>query len=54
MSNKSSKKNEKILNVPLTPRIRKLLDECAEENGRAANREAANIIERDVTQRKAK
>ena len=50
----SSKKNEKMLNVPLTPMIRKLLDECAEDNGRAASREAANIIERDVTQRKAK
>ena len=54
MSNKSRKKDEKMLNVPLTPRIRKLLDECAEDNGRAASREAANIIERDVTQRNAK
>ena len=43
-----SKDEEKMLNVPLKPDVRKRLDERADENGRAASREAASIIERAV------
>lgn len=43
-----SKKEEKVLNVPLKPKVRKLLDARADDNGRASSREAACIIERAV------
>ena len=42
------KEKEEILNVPLKPEVKKLLTEKADSNGRAACREAARIIERDV------
>lgn len=48
MSNDNEKK-EKVLNVPLDPRTRKALDARADENGRAASREAASIIKDAVT-----
>lgn len=35
---------EKLLNVPLDEKTRKLLDMRADENGRASSREAAKII----------
>lgn len=40
--------DEKVLNVPLKPNVRRRLDDRADANGRAASREAANIIERAV------
>jgi len=40
---------EKVLNVPLDEKTRKLLDKRADENGRASNREAAKIIKDTVT-----
>ena len=43
-----SKEEEKVLNVPLKPEVRKLLDARADDNGRAASREAASIIESAV------
>ena len=43
-----SKEVEKVLNVPLKPEVRKLLDARADDNGRAASREAASIIESAV------
>ena len=43
-----SKEEEKVLNVPLKPEVRKLLDARADDNGRASSREAACIIERAV------
>ena len=45
---------EKFLNVPLDAQTRKALDARADQNGRAASREAAKIIRDTVTQRKAK
>ncbi len=42
------KDNEKMLNVPLVPDVRERLDKRAAENGRAASREAAAIIEAAV------
>lgn len=46
--------NEQILNVPLKPEIKKLLEKQADENGRAMGREAARIIERDVKKQAGK
>ena len=43
-----SNEEEKVLNVPLKPEVRKLLDARADDNGRATSREAACIIERAV------
>lgn len=40
----SNEKKEKVLNVPLDVQTRKALDARADENGRAASREAASII----------
>ena len=40
--------DEKVLNVPLKPNVRRRLDARADANGRAASREAADIIERAV------
>lgn len=40
--------HEQILNVPLKPEVKKLLEQQADGNGRAMGREAARIIERDV------
>lgn len=39
---------EHVLNVPLKPEVKKLLEQQADGNGRAMGREAARIIERDV------
>lgn len=39
-----SKEDEKLLNVPLDGRTREALNKRADENGRAASREAAAII----------
>jgi len=39
---------EQVLNVPLKPEVKKLLEQQADGNGRAMGREAARIIERDV------
>lgn len=39
---------EKVINVPLDDKTRKLLDEKAKRNGRASSREAAQIIKDDV------
>lgn len=36
--------NEQIINVPLKIKIKALLERRADENGRATNREAAEII----------
>jgi hypothetical protein len=36
--------SEKVLNVPLDDETRKWLDKSADANGRAASREAAQII----------
>jgi len=44
--------NEKMLNVPLDDQTRKALDARADENGRAASREAAKIIKDTVTAKK--
>lgn len=43
---------EKLLNVPLDEKTRKLLDMRADENGRASSREAAKIIKDTVTAKK--
>ncbi len=40
----NNEKAEKMLNVPLDDQTRKALDMRADENGRAASREAASII----------
>ena len=40
--------DEKILNVPLDNKTRKALDARADKNGRAASREAAQIIKETV------
>lgn len=40
--------NEHMLNVPLKPEVKILLEKQADDNGRAMGREAARIIERDV------
>lgn len=39
---------EQIINMPLKPEVKKLLEKQAEANGRAMGREAAHIVERDV------
>lgn len=39
---------EQILNVPLDPEVKRLLELQADGNGRAMGREAAQIIEREV------
>ena len=39
---------EQVLNVPLKPEVKKLLEQQADGNGRAMGREAAQIIERYV------
>ncbi|MBO7686931.1 MAG: TraY domain-containing protein [Kiritimatiellae bacterium] len=44
--------DEKMLNVPLDDETRKALDARADENGRAASREAAQII-KDTVKRPA-
>lgn len=43
-----NKEEEQVLNVPLKPEVRKRLDARADDNGRAARREAADIIEKAV------
>ena len=48
----SNEKKEKVLNVPLDDRTRKALDARADQNGRAASREAASIIKSAVGARK--
>ena len=42
------KKEESVVNVPLKPEVKKLLERQADGNGRAMGREAARIIEREV------
>ena len=37
-------KKEDIVNVPLDPKVKKDLERQAEANGRATNREAAQLI----------
>ena len=39
---------EEIVNMPLKPEIKTLLEKQADANGRATGREAAFIVERDV------
>lgn len=41
-------RNEQMLNVPLKPEVKKLLEQQADGNGRAMGREVARIIEREV------
>ena len=41
-------RNEQMLNVPLKPEVKRLLEQQADGNGRAMGREAAQIIEREV------
>jgi len=45
----NNEKKEKVLNVPLDEKTRKALDARADENGRAASREAVSIIKDAVT-----
>lgn len=42
---------EQIVNMPLKPEVKKLLEKQADENGRATNREAQVIVEREVLKR---
>ena len=43
------KANEKVINVPLKPAVKRALEARANANGRATGREAARIIEQNVT-----
>lgn len=45
---------EEIVNMPLKPEIKKLLEQQADENRRATNREAQLIVEREVLKRAKK
>jgi len=45
---------EQIINMPLKPEVKKLLEKQADANGRAMGREAAHIVERDVLKRARK
>lgn len=53
-TNQMPAKQEKILSVPLSPRIRNELKKQAEENSRATGREGALIIEAAMRERIAK
>ncbi len=44
MSNENKKTNEKVINVPLAPAVKKSLEEIADRNGRATGREAARAV----------
>lgn len=44
MSEENKKANEKIVNVPLDPAVKKSLEEIADRNGRATAREAAHAV----------
>ena len=46
--------NEQIVNMPLKPEVKKLLEQQADENGRATKREAQVIVEREVLKRAKK
>ncbi len=46
--------NEQIVNMPLKPEVKKLLEQQADENGRATNREAQVIVESVVLKRAKK
>ena len=43
--------NEQIVNMPLKPEVKKLLEEQADANCRATNREAQVIVESVVLKR---
>ena len=45
---------EEIVNMPLKPEIKKLLEQQADENRRATNREAQSIVEREILKRAKK
>lgn len=45
---------EPIINMPLKPEIKKMLEQQAGENRRATNREAQLIVEREVLKRAKK
>lgn len=43
------KANEQVINVPLKPEVKRALVARADANGRATGREAARIIEQNVS-----
>jgi len=47
-------RKEQVINVPIKPEVKKLLEEQADANGRATLREAANILESEVINRAKK
>lgn len=45
---------EEIVNMPLKPEVKKLLEQQADADGRATNRQAAQYVEKEVLKRAKK
>lgn len=48
-----SNTNEKIVQVPLTPKVKAALEARADQNGRATGREAQHIITRVLNRKQS-